>query len=235
MLVSGTMHSLPLGALKARLDFLRNPLPRNALRAGADYLRRRPSEILTVARNAAGLKLTIPLDALRWLADHLPKKGKAPKDLTLGTAPPALSFGVTAELMGNPLRAGGEVRVEDIKAGPDELRVTLRISNLSLKALGAQDSPMANLFKSMDLTKPGQLMNFMPQRPPALIEAKDDRIVLDLLKVPKIASNPLVRRTLEVITPVLSIAEVRTEDDHLVIALRARAGGIATALSALRK
>src|SRR5262249_58887803 len=104
---------------------------------------------------------------------------------------------------------------EETKTGHDELQVVIRVANLSLKAIGPPDSPMANLFKAMDLSKPAALLNFLPHRSPAIVEAKDDRFVLDLLKVPKIASNPVVRRLLEIVTPVLSIGDVRTEGDHL--------------------
>jgi hypothetical protein len=221
-----------LHSLRSRLGFLTNPLPRDALRAGVGYIRRNPSEILAVAKNAAGLRATVPLDALRWFADHL-KKG--PKDLVIGSAPPALSFGVTSELMGNEFRATGDIVVEDVVAGPDELRVTIRLRNLKLQALGGENSPMGNLFKAMDLTKPASLLSFLPQRPPAIVEASGDRFTLDLLKVPKIASNPAVRRALEVLTPVVAITEIRTENEHLVIGFRPKTGGLAAAIAALRR
>src|SRR5215470_2030839 len=67
---------------RAMRSILSNPLPLGALRAGAGYLRRRPGELFTVARNAVGFKLTVPLDALRWLIDNLPKGPKSPKDVT---------------------------------------------------------------------------------------------------------------------------------------------------------
>ena len=216
-------------------SILSNPLPLGALRAGAGYLRRRPLELLTVARNAAGLKLTVPLDALRWLNENLPKGPKSPKDVAIGSSPPALSLGLSSELMGNPFRVAADIRVEEVKVGPDELQLVLRVGNLKLEALGPKDSPMANLFRAMDTSKPAALLNFMPQRPPALVDAKDDRFVVDLLKVPKIAANPIARKALEVLTPVVSIADVRTDDDHLVIALRGHVAGIVTAFAALRK
>src|SRR5215470_1085994 len=124
---------------KSRWSFLSNPLPLDALRAGATYLRRHPGEIFTVARNAAGLRLTVPLDALRWLIEHLPA-GKGPTDVALGAAPPAISVGMTSELMGNAFRATSDVRIEEVRAGTDELVLALRVENLNLKALGAQDS-----------------------------------------------------------------------------------------------
>jgi hypothetical protein len=221
--------------LQARLGFLKKPFPRDALRAGAGYLRRNPSELLTLARNAAGLRLTVPLDALRWLVENLPRGPRSPRDIAIGAAPPALSIGLTSELMGNAFRVTQDVKIEEVRASENELVVTLRVANLSLKALGAQDSPMANLFKAMDFSDPAQLMNFMPQKSPALVEAKKDRFVVDLLRVPKIAANPTVRKALEVVTPLLTITEIYTEDDHLVLALRARAGGLTAALAALRK
>ncbi len=224
------MHSL-----KARLGFLANPFPRDALRAGAGYLRRNPAELLTVARNAAGLRLTVPLDALRWLIEHLPRSPKAPRDIALGAAPPAVSVGLTSELMGNAFRVTNDLLIEEIRASQNELVLTVRVQNLALKALGAQDSPMANLFKAMDLSDPAQLLNMMPQKSPAIVEAKKDRFVIDLLRVPKIAAHPIVRKALEVVTPLLSITDVRTENDHLVVALKARAGGLSSALAALRK
>ncbi len=221
--------------LRSRLSFLKNPLPRDALRAGVDYIRRNPGEILTVAKAAAGLRATVPLDALRWLSDHAPKGKKGPKDLVLGSAPPALSFGITSELMGSEFRASGEIIVEDIVAGPNDLRITIRVSNLKLQALAGDNTPMGNLFKAMDLTKPASLLSFLPSKPPAIVEASGDRFTLDLLKVPKIASNPVVRRALEVVTPVVAITEIRTENDHLVIGFRPKSGGLSSALAALRR
>jgi hypothetical protein len=229
------MHSSPLASLRSRLGFLANPLPRDALRAGADYLRRHPGVLLTVAKNAAGLRLTVPIEALRWLLDHLPQSKKAPRDVTLGSAGGALSVGATSELMGNAFRASSDITVEEVRAGGDELTVVLRVDNLSLKALGAQDSPMANLFRAMDMKNPAGLLMMMPQKSPAIVEAKGNRFVIDLLKVPKIAANPVVRRALEVVSPLLSITEVRTDDDLLVVGLRARRGGLGAAVSALRK
>jgi hypothetical protein len=221
-------------SLTDRLKFLKNPFPREALRAGAGYLRRNPKEILSVAKHAAGLRLTLPLDALRWLLEKLPE-GKGPRDVVIGAAPPAVTFAATSALMGNSFRVAADVRIDEIHAAPNELLLSLRVANLKLQALGAQDSPMANLFKAMDLSRPANLMSFLPQRPPALVEAQNDKFLVDLLKVPKIAANPLVRRALEIVTPVLTIGDVFTEEDRLVVSLKVRPGGLSTAMAALRR
>jgi hypothetical protein len=73
----------------------------------------------------------------------------------------------------------------------------------------------------------------MPKRPEALVDAKDDRVVIDLMKVPKIASNARLRKMLGVLTPVLNIAAVRTRDDHLDVHLKADPGRIGESVSAV--
>lgn len=212
-------------------------LPLDALRAGFDWLRRNPTELITVARAAAGLRVSAPLDALRWLLARAPQGKRSPKDVVIGQRPPAMTLAATIDLMGNPVRADAAIKVEEIRLGPDELRVTLRLSDVKLVYLGDNpQSPVGVLLKSgaLDLSKPANLANFMPKRPIALVEAKDDTIVLDLARVPKIGANPRVKKILSVITPVLVIRDVRVEDEHLYVSWRPRLTGLPTSLAALR-
>jgi hypothetical protein len=213
------------------------PSPLVALRAGFEYLKRNPTELITVARHAAGFRMVVPLDALRWVVANSPPNKKAPQDVVIGEKPPAITFGATIDLMGTKVRANAAIKVEELRLSPEELRVTLRLSDVKMEVIGdGGNSPVAALLKSgaLDLSKPGNLANFMPKRPPALVEAKDDRLVLDLMKVPKIAENPKVRKILGVVTPVLVIRDLTVEDDHLQIGWRPRIKGLAEALAALR-
>ena len=84
------------------------------------------------------------------------------------------------------------------------------------------------------VSKPGNLANFMPKKPPALIDARDDIIVLDLMRMPKIANNLRLRRMLQRLTPVVNVSALKTEGDFLIVALRATPAGFPRALSAAR-
>lgn len=213
------------------------PSPLAALRAGFDYLKRNPTEIITVARHAAGFRAVVPLDALRWFVANSPPNKKAPQDVVIGEKPPAITFGATLDLMGTKVRANAAIRIDELRLSPEELRVSVRLSDVKLEVIGdGGQSPVAALLKSgaLDLSKPGNLANFMPKRPPALVEAKDDRLVLDLMKVPKIAENPRVRAALSVITPVLVIRDISVQDDHIQVSWRPRIAGLVESLSALR-
>ncbi len=212
------------------------PNPKVILRAAGEYLKEHPEEILRALKGALGLRFGVPIDALRYLVRELGGGKKAPKDVVIDPAPPGIRLGATVDAMGTALRASLVVVVEELHISVDELRVTARISEMNLKVLGDSDSPLAGLIKSgaLDLSKPGNLVAFMPKRPAALVDAKDDRIVLDLMKVPSIAANPKLKRTLAVLTPVVGVRAIKTKDDHLDVHLKADLTGVGAAVAAAR-
>jgi hypothetical protein len=212
------------------------PDPKVLLRQAGSYLKQHPEEILRAVKGALGLRLGVPIDALRYLARELGGGKKAPKDVLIEPAPPGIRFAATIDAMGTMLRASLIVTVDELNVSLEEARVVCRISEMSLSVLGDSQSPIAGLIKSgaLDLSKPGNLVAFMPKRPPALVDAKDDKIVLDLMKVPQVASDRRVRRALAVLTPVVGIRAIRTKDDHLDVYLRATLGGVPAAIAAAR-
>jgi len=212
------------------------PDPKVLLRIASNYLKEHPEEILRALRGVLGLRLGVPIDALRYLSRELSDGKRAPKDVVIEAAPPGLRVGLTVDAMGTPLRASLVVYTEELDVRPDSIRIGLRIAELKLTVLGESSSPLAGLLKSgaLDLSKPGNLVAFMPKRPPALVDAKDDRIALDLMKIPKIAENPKVVRLLRVLTPVLGVEAIKTKDDHLDVHLKATPSGLSAAIAAAR-
>jgi hypothetical protein len=207
------------------------------LNAAGSYLRDHPEEILRALRGLLGLRMGVPLDALRYLARELAGGKKAPKDVVLEPAPPGLRAQMTVDAMGTPLRVSLVVTADEVHVGAERVAIVVRISDLSLKVLDdAATSPIAALIKSgaLDLSKPGNLVGFMPKRPPMLVDAKDDTITLDLLKMPKIGENRRVRKILAVVTPVLEVRAIRTRDDHLDLHLRANPSRVTEAIGAAR-
>jgi hypothetical protein len=189
--------------------------------------------MMTMARHAIGLRVAVPLDALRWFVENTPPGRSAPQDVTITADPPAITLGASIDLMDTPVRATASITVDELRIHPDELRLQLHLTNVSLKLLADSSTPVAGLIKSgaLDLSKPGNLANFMPKKPDVLIEAHDDVIVLDLMKNPKIAANFKLRRVLQRLTPVMNVAALRTDGDFLILGLRATPFGIPRALN----
>jgi hypothetical protein len=210
--------------------------PRTLLNAAVDYVRRNPDELVKAAINAAGLRFGVPLAALRYLTAQAKLPKKAPKDIDIGSAPPAIRVGLSVDAMGTPVRASAAIRIDEIDLSPDAMRIGLKLSDVKLTLLGESDAPVATLIKSgaLDLSKPGNLVKFLPKRPPAIVEADGDRIVIDLMKVPAVADNWRLRKALAIVTPVVNVRAVETDRDHLYVALRASPRGLPRALSALR-
>ncbi len=205
------------------------------MRAAVRYVRSNPRALVKAATDAASLRFGVPIVALRWASGQLRPGKSTPKDIELGSAPPALRFAATVDAMGTPVRASGAVRIDEVTITHSSVRIGVRLNELKLVLLGESDSPVAILIKSgaLDLSKPGNLVKVLPKRPPAIVEAESDRIVLDLLRVPALAANSRFRRALRVITPVLGIRAIETDSDHLYVALRATPAGLREALAAL--
>ena len=210
------------------------PNPKVLVQTAAQYLKSHPEEIVRVLRGALGLRVGVPLDALRYFAAELGQGAKAPRDVVIEAAPPGLRVAMTVRAMGTTLRVKLTLFVEELELSGEKALVTARVADLSLAVLDGEDTPVAGLIKSgaLDLSKPGNLVAYMPKRPAMLVDAKDDRIVLDVLKIPKLAANAKLRRWLNVVTPVLTVGAVKTKDDHLDIHLSARPGRLGEAIAA---
>ncbi len=208
---------------------------REVLTAAVGYVRKNPDEVVRAAVNAATLRFGVPLAALRFLAGQANGR-KAPKDVEISASPPALRLAATVDAMGTWVRASAAIRVDEITITADAIRVGIRLNDVKLALVGESDAPIATLIKSgaLDLSKPGNLIRHIPKRPAAIVEAGGDRVVIDLIKVPKIAKNARVRKLLGVITPILGIRAIETDRDHLYVALKASPAGLSRSIEAIR-
>jgi len=206
--------------------------------AGAvgNYLKDHPEELWRLLRNALAMRFGVPLAALRWLAVKGAGK-KAPKDVQLEAVPTGVRVAASLDLMGTPVRASAVVYIERVRANATELCLEIRLAEVSLKVTDETSStPIAALLKSgaLDLSKPGNLAAYMPKRPPILVDAKDDRIVIDLMRHPKFAKNEAAQRLVRVLAPLVTVSGIESESQHLDVALRPFPDGVAEVLARVR-
>jgi hypothetical protein len=67
------------------------------------------------------------------------------------------------------------------------------------------------------------------------VEAKDDRISIDLFRHPKLANDRRLKRVLAMVAPLVTVSAIRTENDHLDVALRAFPEGVSNAWDNVRR
>lgn len=203
--------------------------PKDALRSAARYLQQNPDVMKKVVHNVRDYKLTIPLDVLRYVAKKAEGKKNAPRDVTVeATSPGGLKLGGQVAVMGTALRFSATVRIDDVSVTKEELRFQVRLSGVKLDVEGEGSSPVAALIKSgvLDLSKPGNIARYMPNRPPFLLEAEDDRVVIDLMRDEKLTRNPKFARAISVLTPIFGMRRITAEGDALVIELLPRREGV---------
>jgi len=211
-------------------------LASSAVEAARGYLRANPSEITRAIRNAFGLRVGVPLAALRWFGKQAEKTGKV-EDLKIDAVPPGIRVSASLDLMNTPIRAGAIIYIDRIVFDDDEMTIALRLEEVLLKLNGDAQTPVAALIKSgaLDLSNPGSLVGFMPNRNPIIAEAKDNRIVLDLMRDPRIGQNPMVRSLVAVLTSLVTLRDIESDDRHLEIGFRALPAGIRGAARNLRR
>jgi hypothetical protein len=74
----------------------------------------------------------------------------------------------------------------------------------------------------------------MPRRPAFLVEAKGDRVVVDLKRLP-VLSTERAELLLRLIIPIVTIKEVGTDTEHLDVKLGLFEEGVRAAIEAFRE
>jgi len=199
--------------------------------AAAAYVWRRPEVVVRFARGVVGARVGVPLDALRWLVDAL-LADRGLRRIELVAVPPGLRVGAELTLLGNEVHAATAVYLEGVACEAESVRLTLRLADVALELLEAEpNSPLATLLRSgaLDLGKPGSLVAHMPRRPEYVVEARDDQVVIDLLRVPGLP--PAVRRRLlPALTALVAIAGVRTDWEQLEVLVHPFPRGVGAGL-----
>jgi hypothetical protein len=170
----------------------------------------------------------MPVDALRWLLLQLESRG-GPRDVELDPVPPGIRVTATVEEMGTELRGSAILTVENVRISAEEMRVEVRLSDVSIRLLDDNAmTPLAALIRSgaLDLSRIANLVAHLPTRPAVLVEAVDNRLILDLMRLPMLSRDERVRRLVGAISSLLSIKAVETDATHFDVALAAFPKGI---------
>lgn len=207
---------------------------RQALETAGSYLSRNPSEIFRTLSGLLGFRLGVPLDAIRWLLERAERQGKVKHPLVT-EVPPGVRVTATFDLMNTPVRGSSVMFVDRMLISSNQIRIELRLEEIWMEVIGEAQGPVAALLKSgaLDLSKPGNLARYM-SLPKTVVEAKDNRIVLDLMKDPKIADNVRLQRALSLLTPFLTASAMEVDRDHMAVVFRPLPQGVGAAVNAIR-
>ena len=204
------------------------------LNAARDYLRGHPEEIARIVRSSFGLRFGLPLAAFRWLIENLAKDA-ANLDPEIVAYPPGLGLAATIEKMETRIRFSSVIYIQNIRVSADEMRVEVRMEDVKLTVLSDKKTIVSALINSgaLNISQIGNLVNELPGMPPFIVEAHGNRLVVDLMKAPKLAKNQLLRQLVGALSSLITVHGVQTESEHLDVVLRALPSGSLAAVGAI--
>src|SRR5690349_230684 len=137
--------------------------PGDVLSAARHYLRSHPEEFSRIVRNAMGMRFGVPLASFRWLAGRLADPEKV-EDVEVGAIPPGLRMAATFDLMRTRVRAGAALYIDRIRLTGEEMRIELRLEEVSMIPVDTHKSQISALLitRSLDLSRPGDLVQHLP-------------------------------------------------------------------------
>ncbi len=208
--------------------------PVTALRAAGRYLRQHPEEFGRAFRNAVGLRFGVPLSAFRYLAGSLLDPSQV-EDLELTAVPPGLRMAGTFELMKTRVRGGADLFIDRVVVAPNELRLELRLERVVMIPVGSEKTQISALLhaRALDLSRAGDLVANLPDMPEMIVGASDNKLALDLMRVPKLARDARVRHALGLVSTLVTVDRMESEDDHFDLALRPLPQGFAAVFDAV--
>lgn len=186
-------------------------------------------------RNALGLRFGVPIAGLRYLASNGAEQG--PKDVEIDPDPPGIRVAATVPLMGCDVRASTSIFIERIRASAEELKLEVRLEGTRLVVLDDEaESPVAALIKSgaLDLTKSGNLAAHLPKLGALLGESTGNRLVIDLMKHPKLGKSKMARRAIGLVSSFVTVHGVESDEGHVDVLFRAFPRGLGGAAQAVR-
>ena len=208
---------------------------RDAVTSASRYVVQNPGMIARMLAHAIAFRLPVPIDAIRWAAAAAQGSDDT-SPVIIDAAPPGLQVQGTLAIMGNNMRASAIINITEIQLAPDVFKVTIVVTDLALEAEDST-SPLAQLLKSgaLDLTKPAGLLKFMGKQPRVIADAHIDTFQLDLLQIPAISHSENIQRALNAFTPLVTVSEIFSQDDLLLVAFQANPGGLPHTLTAVRE
>ena len=209
--------------------------PQNIVEAAATYIRAHPEEVTRAIRGGIGLRFGMPLAAFRWLVARLVDDAQG-LDPVLEARPPGLFVAATTERMQTRMRISAVVYVTKIRVDAMGVRMDLRVDELRIDILSDERTVLAALIKSgaLDVSQLGDLMRELPETPEFLVEADGQRMVIDLMRAPSLSKNALLRHAIGLVSALVTVQGLETEDDHVDVQLRPLPRGTRNVFRAFR-
>jgi hypothetical protein len=183
----------------------------------------KPTQVLRLATSALGGRISIPLSVIRARVAQM--SGKA--TITLEAASPGLRIRGEAHALGAPISFAARVDADGVHVEGEERTIRITLSEVELSTTDGAPGPLAEAIRDgmIDTQNPATLVGNMISLPDFIVEAEGRTVVIDLMRIPALAKDEVVRATVAAATSYLCVKSIRVNEDSIDLRLGLLPGG----------
>jgi hypothetical protein len=183
-----------------------------------------PAQALRFLMRALGGRISIPLSLIRGRMARL--SGKV--TLEIEPANPGLRVHGKAYALGAPIEFAVRIEADGVLVEDRRRTVRIRLSEVELSTTEDAPGPLADAIRNglIDTRNPATLIGNMVSLPDMVVEAKGQDVVIDLLRIPAIDHDVMLRAAIAAATSYLCVREIRVSEDAIELRLGLLPGGL---------
>ena len=181
------------------------------------------AQALQLLLQALGGRISIPLSEIRGRLAQLSKKVA----LEIEAASPGLRIRGEAHALGAPISFAARVDADGVRIEGEQRTVRIRLSEVELSTSEDAPGPLADAIRNgmIDTDNPATLIGNMISLPDMIVEAQGQDVVIDLMRVPAIQRDEMLRTAVAAATSYVCVKGIRVSDDAIELQLGLLPGG----------
>ena len=182
-----------------------------------------PAQALQLLLQALGGRISIPLSEIRGRLAQLSKK----VTLEIEAATPGLRIRGEAHALGAPISFAARVDADGVHIEGERRTIRIRLSEVELSTSEDAPGPLADAIRNgmIDTDNPATLIGNMISLPDMIVEAQGQDVVIDLMRVPAIQRDEMLRTAVAAATSYVCVKGIRVSDDAIELQLGLLPGG----------
>jgi len=183
-----------------------------------------PARALRLLAQALGGRVALPLSLVRSRIAGL-SDGVA---LEIEAASPGLRIEGKAHALGAPIQFAARIDAEGVRVEGEQRTVRIHLSEVSLATTDDAPGPLADAIRNrmIDTENPATLIGNMVSVPDMVVSAEGQDVVVDLMKIPAVQRDEMLRAALAAATSYLCVTGIRVADDAIELELGLLPGGV---------
>jgi hypothetical protein len=182
-----------------------------------------PSQALRLAMQALGGRISIPLSLIRARLAEMSEK----VSLRVEPVSPGLRIQGEAHALGAPIRFAARIDADGVHIEGEQRTIRIRLSEVELSTSEDAPGPLADAIRNgmIDTDNPATLIGNMISLPDMIVEAQGRDVVIDLMRVPAIQRDEMLRTAVAAATSYVCVKGIRVSDDAIELQLGLLPGG----------